>query len=417
MIFFKKINKILHLWFPSKILVAYYFYYFYYLKIFFYKKRRDKKKPIKISFLMASLDEWKYTLLVENIIKEGSFEVKVIICPFTSQGKYVRNENESQSISYFENHNIPFLVGQEALCEADEFLYNSDVVFYFNPNKHTIEKYMYYNWLHKFTCFIIYSFRVSSYFKYEYGHRIMISCWRNYVESNYHKNLSIKYGKLSKNILVSGYVKVDDFKMKYKSFEKKRKVFLYAPHWTIPGAQSTGLDWSTFLDYFELIFSFFIENKDEAELIFRPHPMLKSTLESEKVWGYDKTQIFYDNIKRFSNVKMSVNESYEELFNISDALLHDSGGFMAEYILQSKPCGFLINKNFTDRKYNDFGKRALEAHYLLKNNDEVFDFLKSVLNGKLLIKRGHQETLDILFSEKHPSYKIINDIKSNLCQN
>lgn len=417
MIFFKIFNKLLHSRFPSKILVAQYFYYFYRLKIFFLKQRGDKTKPIKISLLMISLDVWKYTSLVKNLIKDGSFEVKVIICPFTSQGEYTRRENEKQSIFYFNNLNIPVLVGQEDLCEADEFLLKSDVVFYFNPNKHTIEKYMYYNWLHKFTCFIIYSYRVSSYYKYEYGNRVMTSCWRNYVESDYHKNLSIKYGNLSKNLVVSGYVSVDDYKIKIEALNIKPKVFLYAPHWTIPGAQSTGHDWSTFLDYFELIFSFFIDNKDRSELIFRPHPMLKTTLESDKVWGYDKTQIFFNNIKQLSNVKISVNESYEELFNISDALIHDSGGFMVEYLLQRKPCGFLINENFNASKYNDFGKRALDAHYILKNNEEVFGFLKSISQGQLLIKSSHQEILDILFSEKHPSDKIINDIKSNLWLN
>jgi hypothetical protein len=414
--FLKILNKLINSRLPL-IISAPYFQYFYYIKSLQFKHIRNKKRPLKISFLMVSLDVWKYTSLVKILLGDKTFEVKVIICPFTSQGEKTCKANENSSIAYFKNKEIPYLVGREGSCKADKFLCESDVVFYFNPNKHTIEKYMYYNWLHKFTCFMIYSYRISSFYSYEFGDRIMSSCWRNYVESEYHLSLSKLHGKNSKNIRCAGYVKVEDAISAEKRGYSHRKVFLYAPHWTIAGAQGTGHDWSTFLDYWQLIFQFLVKNVDSSFLIFRPHPMLRSTLESERVWGPEKTQLFFTWLDQLSNVKVSYNEDYEELFRASDVLLHDSGGFMAEYLLQEKPCAFLVNSSFSLSKYNVAGHRALEAHYILENGDEVLSFMERILSEDILIKRNHKDVLAFLFSKKAPSSFIINDLKSSLWVN
>jgi len=399
----------------KNIKIIYFKVYQYFLQRHLRGKVRNKRK-VNISFLMVSLDIWKLDSVVLQMLYDPCFEVKVIICPFISQGEEIEKINGEKSIKYFTSKKIPFEVGCYSKCNADFFLQQSDIIFYTNPNHHTLQKYMYYNWTHKLTCFNIYSFRVSSYYEYEYNSPIMITAWRNYIETDYHYQLSVKYGSMH-NLKVTGYPKFQEYlNTPSDKFKKQKKIIMYAPHWTIRSAQKSGLDWSTFLEYGETIIDFINLNKETTELIFKPHPMLRSTLEKEEVWGKFKTDSFFNKLYSMSNVKVVVNEGYSEYFINSDALIHDSGGFTVEYLLMNKPCGFLLNSKLNNN-YNLIGKEAISLHHNLHTKEEVINFLYGVLNNECGIKRGHGEFINSLLKHGLPSDLIIQDIKKHLCIN
>lgn len=410
--FLKKINKkiVTTTKLSDKLKKIYFGVFLFFLKVQVrFKASRSKK--IKVSFLMVSIDVWKLDSVVERMTEDDNFEVSVIICPFISQGKNVEEKNLENSIKHFENKKIFYLIGQNISCEADDFLAQSGIIFYSNPNAHTEKKYMYYSWMHKLTCFTIYSFRVSSYYKYEFGHPIMLTAWRNYVETDYHSKLSLEYGSPKVSLVTSGYPKFEEY---LNNIYKRNDylTILYAPHWTIKGAQSSGHDWATFLDYQDCIINFVKQNDEKVKLIFKPHPLLKNTL--EKVWGDKKTNEYFEDLSQSKNIKVAVNEGYTEHFNDSDLLIHDSGGFLVEYLLQNKPCAFLMNQNFHTEKYNSYGLKAIDIHERINSEEKLKTFLEKALLRNLELNNHHQAFTENLFQNELPSQIILRDIKKKL---
>ena len=70
-------------------------------------------------------------------------------------------------------------------------------------------------------------------------------------------------------------------------------------------------------------------------MVFKPHPMLKSKLFRTKL-GKAKTDDYFHFWETQSNTQFNDGE-YIELFKQSDAMIHDSGAFLAEYIFTDKP--------------------------------------------------------------------------------
>lgn len=400
-------------WLPGFVKVLYFMAYYRWVWRRF-RSGFDKTRPIRISFLMISLDLWKFDAVVRHFLKEACFEVKIIICPFSSQGSTYEDTDRHNAVKHFQEAGLPWLVGAHHRCDADAFLESSDVVFYFNPNNHTISKYMYFNWMHKLTCFNIYSYRVSSIFKYEYGSLIMKTCWRNYVETAYHKELSIAYGSPRSSVVVAGFPKVEDYAVPSPERRSGKFTVLYAPHWTIKGVENVGQDWATFLDYQDTIVRFCTENKDKVALIIKPHPLLRSALELDAVWGKQRTDAYFDGLLGMDNIKIALNEGYTDLFKRSDVMVHDSGGFLAEYLLQYKPCALLTNEDFRYEKYNDMGKLAISVHQRIENKKALIEFLTAGMNGQLRLHERHQEVVDQLFENKTPSRIIAEDLKELL---
>jgi CDP-glycerol glycerophosphotransferase (TagB/SpsB family) len=103
---------------------------------------------------------------------------------------------------------------------------------------------------------------------------------------------------------------------------------------------------------------------------------------------------------------------YVDLFIDSDALIHDSGGFMAEYLLLNKPLAYTLNDRDLEVGLNDFGKQLIKFHEIIKNKKELDTFLINVINENddLKIKKNDFVKNNFIIEGKKASQNIVNEI-------
>jgi CDP-glycerol glycerophosphotransferase (TagB/SpsB family) len=72
---------------------------------------------------------------------------------------------------------------------------------------------------------------------------------------------------------------------------------------------------------------------------------------------------------------------YLDLFFTSDAMIHDSGSFLIEYLYTKKPVMFLRSDNSIEERFNEVGKMALSKIYQGKNKEDLESFVQEVIIG------------------------------------
>ena len=120
-------------------------------------------------------------------------------------------------------------------------------------------------------------------------------------------------------------------------------------------------------------------NRLIKQICFKPHPRLFSELEIHPDWGHEKAAAYYDFWKNSHNCQLQTG-SFSDLFMTSDAMIHDSGSFSVEYHYSQKPVLFLTsNEKAVRSQLNELGMKALDAHYIGVNEDDVVKFIKEVV--------------------------------------
>ena len=147
-------------------------------------------------------------------------------------------------------------------------------------------------------------------------------------------------------------------------------------------------------------------------LIFKPHPLLKAKL--YKLWGKEKTDIYFLLWKEGENTSISEGE-YVDLFLTSDAMIHDSGSFVTEYLFVNKPVMRTINDLPLDKQFNDFALSCLDNYYKAYNKQDIDNFIQNVINGIDPLKEKRTKFVnEVLMPKGSPSQNIIDDILDSI---
>jgi CDP-glycerol glycerophosphotransferase (TagB/SpsB family) len=246
--------------------------------------------------------------------------------------------------------------------------------------------------------------------------------WRIFLphEFSLKKTKEISQNK-GRNALVTGYPACDIFmdkNLKSKSVWKKQnkdKVkIIWAPHHTIEN--NSELNLSSFLTYANLFIQLTKKFSEEVQWSFKPHPMLKQKLYNHHQWGENKTIEYYEYWEKGENTQLNLGE-YELLFVDSDAMIHDCGSFLVEYLYLKKPVSYLMSQN-TIANLNKYGIDALEACNKVYNKEEIENFIIGLINKSIKITEKHYEfynkKLLPYYDDKLPSEKIVGILKQNL---
>ena len=230
----------------------------------------------------------------------------------------------------------------------------------------------------KLVFYVNYSFGVSTYDLHWLSSTQLSFLWRAFVPTEFHARRWMSQSLLlKKRIVVTGYPKLDSLDpiSKDKSFRKR---IILAPHHSIDDKDSK---WSlgNFLELCEM-YAKIPELFPQVDFDFRPHPLLKGKLESDDIWGKDLTSLYFERITSLPNVKLSEESDYMELFAKSDALIHNSGSFLAEYFYTMMPVAYFIsNKRLLNKSLHKFGRMCLRRHYFLYNLENVIQFITEVV--------------------------------------
>lgn len=387
--------------------------------------RVNSNHKIRVFFFLLNVDTWKYHSVYLEFKKNLSFDPIIVICPFVSKGKeYLENEF-LKSVNFCLQNNYNFIKGYDIVNKNSidvKKIFKPEIVFFSNPNLLTTKEFLITNYKDTLTCYISYSFRVSRYFEYEYNVDMLNKVWLNFCESKFHLDLT-KLHSYTKgyNTIISGYPQLDNFSIIqkesiWKKQKKNKKKIIWAPHWTIPNFQESEHNWSSFLDFADFFLFLSDKFKDEVQFAIKPHPFLRPILEQESLWGKQRTDNYFNKWNEIENCQV-VEGEYVNLFIHSDAMIHDSGGFMAEYIILNKPIAYTLNSTNNILNFNDIGQQLLNYHDLIYSKKDLIVFIENVILGIISPNKINQPDFvnnNLVYNNRKSSENIVSEIKNKL---
>lgn len=387
-------------------------------------KIQDKNK-IKCVFLALDENIWKYDGVYRLMLQNPDFEPMILVCPIVNYGYENMIYKMSNCYNYFKTKGYNVINSYDSTKDTYIDLRKDlkpDIIFYTNPYKGLIDDRYY---VDKFpdilSAYIPYSSQESIPSTEGYNLDSHNRFWRIYAVSPYHKgysaNMAINKGK---NVIVTGYPQIELFIDKnyiplnncWKESNSPKKRIIWAPHHTL---QAAGVvNYSTFLKYADFMLEMADKYKDKVQWVFKPHPHLYNKLCI--LWGKDKASEYYDKWKNKSNTSF-IDSGYVDLFLTSDAMIHDSGSFVVEYLYVNKPVLRPLNEISLNELYNEYGLECLNNYYLAKSQIDIEQFIKMIIaeEDPLKEKRTQFITKTLYPQEsKIPSELIFEDIISNI---
>lgn len=349
-------------------------------------KRIKKKDKINVVFFLIHEAVWKYEKLYHLLINDPRFNPIVLVCPYTIYGEENMKIDMENAYNSFKQkgYNVLKSLKEDGTWIDVKKELTPDIIFFTNP--HFLTKYEYYINYYKdvLTCYVPYNFGNSHLLKLFHDQDFHNKVWKLFAETEFHKQYSIDIARnKGKNVVVTGFPGTDAFLSdttdnnislwKHSSTKK----IIWAPHHTIDDDKNS-ISFSSFIIYHNYMLDILEKYKGKIEIIFKPHPLLKVKLYNEPSWGKEKTDLYF---KKWEDHPWGgINEGeYIELFKSSDAMIHDSGSFLIEYLYTDKPVLRTDRDETITDRLNSFGKMAYNVHYIAKNKEEINNFIKNII--------------------------------------
>ncbi|MWB96522.1 CDP-glycerol--glycerophosphate glycerophosphotransferase [Flavobacterium sp. GA093] len=342
------------------------------------------KKIVKVAFFLNHESVWKYDFLYDLILQHPKFEPAIFVCPVVNFGNENMLFEMNKAFEAFKNKG--YNVSKTYDNETGEYLdvksyFSPDIIFYTNPYE-TLHDYRFYikQFPNTLTCYVPYSVPTVNYdFTYDLDFHNLV--WKIFSETEIHQKMaSEKQRNKGINRIVTGYPGFDLLLMNkspkevWKNKNPDLKKMIWSPHHLMNELSKV----SNFLEYCDFFLELAINYKDKLQIAFNPHPLLRIKLENDPNWGKEKTDNYFNKWENLENGQYG-DGYYIDLFLTSDALIHDSGSFMAEYLITGKPALFMVRNESVMEYWNVFGEKALAAHYQSRNKQQVIDFIENVV--------------------------------------
>lgn len=403
-------------------------------------------EKVKIAFQVMSAAEWPAEALYRLLDRDERYDNYIIVCPWND-----RSENDilhiyNQTCEYFDADNYhvykAYDIENRRFLTWEEIGGIPDVLIHVSswyesiPEQYQIEALP----LSCVNYYIPYGIYVAenrdgTYMqRFGYNKQIMNLVYRLYADSliNYtgYKQYQLLEGK---NVRYSGYAKMDYFytaepisevdvrtiwKIPEGVESNQVKKVIIAPHHAM--SNKSLVAYSTF--HKNAFFWEYLAKKYEGRVsfIFKPHPNLRTKAVGEGV--FDNYEVYDEYIARLdalTNVKVVQEDGYLDVFATSDAMIMDSGSFIAEYAYVNKPLLFLRRP---EQAFNRLGAEIMQNYYTANGEDyfSIENFLEQVVlgeNDNMMVARAEvwEKNLDYVgYNGCLASEYIYNDICSLL---
>jgi hypothetical protein len=332
---------------------------------------------------------WKLDGVYRLMEEDDQFEPVIVVCPY-SEYDYAMQIREMRKTSVFFLRK-GFNVINTYNDKNEEWLdvrreIKPDIVFFLSPHPITKKEYRINNFLWSLTCYVPYTFQTTFNYQTMYNRAFHQVLWKAFYPTQIHKKMAETHSRnKGRNVIVTGYPGIDRFLTSSSSYQTKngqesKKKVIWAPHHTIEN-HGQRVNFSNFLHYHDFMIELVNKYKNEIYFTFKPHPLLRPKLNDENIWGQERTDSYFKFWEQ--NDICTLNDGdYQQLFEDSDALIHDCDSFMAEYLSLNKPVLFTIHDIQLADRLNEFGKSAIGMHYHATNKQEIIDFIDDVvING------------------------------------
>lgn len=382
------------------------------------------KEKVKVVFLELFKGMWKLDPIFIKMLEDPSFEPIILVCPCVSYSEDAMWEGMRGIYTFFKNKNYPvmsaYVAAEQRWMSLQEI--NPDLVFFSIPHNMTRKEYYEDAYLNYLSCFCGYGYIIS-----EMGNKVPNfdqplhnALWRNFATDEYAYSGFKKYSTIRGcNTILTGYPALEYLisnpeKICVWKTQDTRKKIIFAPHHTIENV--SGFKLSNFLEHAEFFRELALKYKDEVVWCFKPHPELKMKLYKHSDWGVERTNSYYQFWENQENTQRNDGE-YTNLFLGSDAMIHDSGTFLVEYLMHKKPVLYLVSKD-TQNTLSPLAIRALAACAQASRQDQIEHFVADLIAGTARVKDEHlsfyQQEFIPLYHENSPSSTIMQEIKQHI---
>lgn len=387
------------------------------------------KKKIKVVFLAIHKSVWKVDPVFQKMLTDPFFEPVILVCPYTVYGEERMWQDMQECYEYFKEKGYPLLssYSKEGQCWITLEEIQPDIVFFSTPHDLTRKEYYEDVYLNYLSCYVPYYSDVASNYDLNSSYNQLFHnvIWKHFIGDEYaYKRASNVLANKGANLLITGSPVLEELAVETKVEPSKvwrqqalpKKRIIYAPHQSIFKDENINL--STFLEVGELIKTFAEKYQSQIQWSFKPHPLLKSKLYKHPDWGKEKTDKYYD-FWESSDFTQLDEGSYVELFNTSDAIIHDCGSFILDYLFTGKPCAYLeLNPEAQLKAINDYGIELLNCYVRIHDENEIEPFLRDLISGNLYPNKSYEkfiiEHVNAFYKFSSPSENIITYLKQEL---
>lgn len=380
------------------------------------------KEKIRCVFFAIFPQIWKYDDVYKLMVEHPRFEPVILVCPFVRYGRETMLETMDECYNQFKSKNYNVL---KAYDESKDVYYDveelsPDIIFYTNPYKGLIDdRYYITKYKNNLTVYVPYMYGNNNDFHNFHDALLHNVVWRFYAESDDHKNYSINASRCKgRNVVVTGYPGIERYidssylpsEKNWKKEDQSLKKIIWAPHHTIYPIGN--VNYSCFLKYSDFMLAMAQKYAAKAQFVFKPHPLLRDKL--YKFWGVEKTNSYYNKWLTMDNCTVD-NGEYVDLFLTSDAMIHDSGSFVIEYLYVNKPVMRTLNNEPIETMFNSFALKCLDNYYMGRCEQDIEHFIKNVIDGIDPMKEKRTRFVnEELIPKGSPSQNIINDLLDSI---
>ncbi len=313
------------------------------------------------------------------------WDPKIVVIPDLSRGIDHAKKTYNRSKEFFVRFYGPDFVIDGWDPENNTFfdhLNEFDIVYYANPYDRFVHKY------HK----IAYASRrnvlpVYVSYGYDVGKLTTLDrlkgpelnlVWKLFADTTYTYQDYVDYQVVKgKNVVLAGYSKMDGL-AKFHPSKNKRKKILITSHHTV---SLNILPLSNFMEYYDLLTKL-PDLFPELDFVFRPHPLLFTTLINNKVWTSEEVEKYISVLKE-KGVEYSTGGDYLGIFAECDAIVNDCGSFTVEWLYTGKPGCFVYNKALKEEQLTTLMKKAINSYTIARSEEDIIKFIKEIADNEI----------------------------------
>ena len=202
--------------------------------------------------------------------------------------------------------------------------------------------------------------------------------WKLFADTTYTYQDYVDYQVVKgKNVVLAGYSKMDGL-AKFHPSKNKRKKILITSHHTV---SLNILPLSNFMEYYDLLTKL-PDLFPELDFVFRPHPLLFTTLINNKVWTSEEVEKYISVLKE-KGVEYSTGGDYLGIFAECDAIVNDCGSFTVEWLYTGKPGCFVYNKALKEEQLTTLMKKAINSYTIARSEEDIIKFIKEIADNEI----------------------------------
>ncbi len=380
--------------------------------------RTSGDRPLRFaSYVVFDSTFGAYGLMDLMLSQKDKYECKIVVIPDTCRGVEHLVDQYNKTKAFFINKYGKDVVLDGWHEETGEFLDYSDsfdIIYLANPYDSMVNEVhgvQYLSTKNVLPIYINYGYTISKWHYTNVESNLEMSLFfKYYVDTTYTLEQVKKYQLAhGKNTVLAGYAKMDSLYNEQANEKRDRLKVLISPHHTIQGINQT-LDLSNFLEYYNLILelpSLF----PKMDFVFRPHPLLFTNILNTKTWTQKQVDDYLLNIEK-SGIEYSVGGDYFRLFCECDAIVHDCGSYMVEWLYTGKPCCYVVKGKHVRKQLDILGNKALDYHTLAYNRNDIIAFLKSLENSQKPSNISSEIQDNIMINYPNVSNFILNNLLS-----